>query len=83
MRVPVDPFADAVLITSLESEVPGQFDVSIEEGYVSVRRLPFMESPLGLKFQVGRFRPAFGKFNTLHTHDLPQSTRSLLTEEFL
>ena len=83
MRVPVDPFADAVLITSLESEVPGQFDVSIEEGYVSIRKLPFMESPLGLKFQVGRFRPAFGKFNTLHTHDLPQSTRSLLTEEFL
>ena len=40
-------------------------------------------SPLGLKFQIGRFRPSFGKFNTLHTHDLPQSTRSLLTEEFL
>jgi hypothetical protein len=83
MRVPVDPFADAVLITSLESESPGVFDTSIEEGYVNIRKLPFMPSPLGLKFQVGRFRPSFGKFNTLHTHDLPQSTRSLLTEEFL
>ena len=47
-------------------------------------QLPFLNSqPLGLKFQIGRFRPSFGKFNTLHTHDLPQSTRSLLTEEFL
>ena len=83
MRAPVDPYSDAVLITSLESEVPGQFNVSVEEGYLNLRKLPFMQSPLGLKFQIGRFRPAFGKFNTLHTHDLPQSTRSLVTEEFL
>jgi len=83
MRVPVDPYADAVLITSLESEIPGQFETSIEEGYVNIRKLPFMQSPLGMKFQVGRFRPSFGKFNVLHTHDLPQSTRSLVTEEFL
>lgn len=84
MRVPVDPYSDAVLITSFESEVPGQFTASVEEGYINIRKLPFMSSsPLGLKFQVGRFRPAFGKFNLLHMHDLPQSTRSLLTEEFL
>jgi hypothetical protein len=84
MRVPVDPFSDAVLITSLESESPGVFNTSVEEGYINIRKLPFMSSsPLGLKFQIGRFRPSFGKFNTLHTHDLPQSTRSLLTEEFL
>jgi hypothetical protein len=83
MRVPVDPYADGVLITSFESDKPGEIEASIEEGYVNIRKLPFMPSPLGLKFQVGRFRPAFGKFNTLHTHDLPQSTRSLLTEEFL
>src|SRR5262245_16585577 len=30
MRAPVDPYSDAVLITSLESEVPGQFNVSVE-----------------------------------------------------
>lgn len=83
MRVPVDPFADAVLIMSLESETPGKFNVDVEEGYVNVKKLPFMESPLGLKFQVGRFRPAFGRFNTLHTHDLPTTMRSLATEEFL
>jgi hypothetical protein len=32
---------------------------------------------------VGRFRPAFGKTNILHTHDLPQSFRPLPIEEFL
>lgn len=83
MRVPVDPYSDAVLITSLESDVPGHFITSVEEGYINIRKLPFINLPLGTKFQVGRFRPSFGKFNTLHTHDLPQSTRSLLTEEFL
>ena len=83
MRVPVDPYADAVLITSFESEIPGQIEASIEEAYINIRKLPFMPSPLGLKFQVGRFRPPFGKFKLLHTHDLPQSTRSLLTQEFL
>ncbi len=83
MRVPVDPYADAVLITSLESEKPGEFNVDVEEGYVNIKKLPFVETPLGLKFQVGRFRPSFGKFNTLHTHDLPTTFRSLPTEEFL
>jgi hypothetical protein len=83
MRLPVDPYADGVAILSLESETPGSFDASVEEAYVSIKRLPFMQSPLGLRFQVGRFRPAFGKFNILHTHDLPQSTRSLTTAEFL
>ena len=82
-RVPVDPFADAVLIAAFESETPGVFEAGIEEGYVNIKKLPFMESPLGLKFQVGRFRPAFGRFNGLHTHDLPQSARSLATGEFL
>jgi hypothetical protein len=83
MRVPVDPFADGVLIMSLESEVPGNFNVDVEEGYVNVKKLPFMESPLGLKFQVGRFRPPFGRFNVLHTHDLPTTIRPLPDEEFL
>jgi len=83
LRAPVDPYADGVLIVSLESEVPGRFTADVEEGYVNVKKLPFMPSPLGMKFQVGRFRPAFGKFNTLHTHDLPTTMRSLVTQEFL
>lgn len=84
MRVPIDPFADGVLITSLESEVPGQFTVSIEEGYFTLKKLPFLDQPpLGLKFKVGHFRPAFGKYNILHTHDLPQSFRPLPIKTFL
>ncbi len=84
MRVPIDPYADGVLITSIESETPGSFSAAVEEGYVNIKKLPFLDHPpLGLKLKVGRFRPAFGKFNILHTHDLPQTFRSLPTEEFL
>jgi hypothetical protein len=84
MRVPVDLYADGVLIASLESESPGKFSASVEEGYVTIKKLPFLdEPPLGLKLKVGRFRPAFGKFNILHTHDLPTTFRSLPTEEFM
>jgi hypothetical protein len=83
LRLPVDPYADGVVILALESETPGSFEAGVEEAYVNIKRLPFVESPLGLRFQVGRFRPAFGKFNLLHTHDLPQSMRSLTAGEFL
>jgi hypothetical protein len=84
MRVPIDPYADGVLITSLESDSPGRFSVDVEEGYFNLKKLPFLDRPpLGLRFKVGRFRPAFGKFNILHTHDLPQTMRPLATQEFL
>ena len=84
MRVPVDPYADAVLIASFESDVPGRVSAEIEEGYVNIKKLPFVDNPpLGLRLKVGRFRPAFGKFNILHTHDLPQTFRPLPIQEFL
>jgi len=84
MRVPVDPYADGVLITSLESETPNQFSVGVEEGYVSIKKLPFLDHmPLGLKIKAGRFRPQFGTINVLHTHDLPQTFRPLPVQEFL
>jgi hypothetical protein len=84
MRVPVDPYADGVLITSIESETPGQFSAGVEEGYVTIKKLPFLDQPpLGLKIKVGRFRPLFGTINILHTHDLPQTFRPLPIQEFL
>jgi hypothetical protein len=84
MRVAVDPYADAALITSFESETPGEFEVGVEEGYVTIKKLPFQDQPpLGLKLKVGRFRSAFGKTNVLHTHDLPQTFRPLPVTEFL
>lgn len=84
LRAAVDPFADAVVIATFESETPGKFSAAIEEGYVNIKKLPFLdEPPLGLKLKVGRFRPAFGRFNILHTHDLPTTFRSLPTAEFM
>jgi hypothetical protein len=84
LRVPVDPYADGVLITSLESETPNEFSVGIEEGYVNIKKLPFLDRPpLGLKIKAGRFRPLFGNINALHTHDLPQTFRPLPIQEFL
>jgi len=84
MRVPIDPYADGVLITSIASETPGQYSIDLEEAYVNIKKLPFLDrTPLGLKLKVGRFRPAFGKTNILHTHDLPQSFRPLPIEEFM
>jgi hypothetical protein len=83
-RVPVDPYADGVLIVAFESEFPGEFEAGVEEGYVNIKKLPFLEqNPLGLKLKVGRFRPSFGKTNILHTHDLPTTFRPLPVEEFL
>lgn len=84
LRVPIDPYADGVLITSFESTAPGSYRAEVEEGYAVIKKLPFFDTlPLGLKLKVGRFRPAFGQLNALHDHDLPQTFRPLPTEEFL
>jgi hypothetical protein len=84
LRVPVDPYADGVLIAAFESEFPGEFEVAVEEGYVNIKKLPFWsQNPLGMRLKVGRFRPLFGKTNILHTHDLPTTMRPLVIEEFL
>ncbi len=85
LRAAVDPFADAVVIVSLESATPGEFETSIEEGYVVIKRLPVPlldEPPLGLKLKAGRFRTETGRINRLHLHDLPQISRPLVIEEF-
>lgn len=83
-RAAVDPYADAVLIVALGADVPGHFSADVEEGYVNLKKLPFLDRPpLGLKLKAGRFRPSFGKNNILHTHDLPQSFRPLPVQEFM
>jgi hypothetical protein len=84
MRLPIDPYADGVFIAAFETEAPGEFSVGVEEGYANIKKLPFWDrTPLGLKIKAGRFRPLFGSTNLLHTHDLPQSYRSLPVQEFL
>lgn len=83
-RAAIDPYADGLLIVTLESEVPGEFEVGVEEGYAEIKHLPFLERPpFGLRIKVGRFRPELGRINRLHLHDLPQVTRPLAVEAFL
>jgi hypothetical protein len=81
-RAAIDAWADGVLMVALESESPGEYEIGIEEGYATLKRLPGLEAaPLGLRLTAGRFRPEFGRMNQVHTHDLPQTTRprSLVT----
>ena len=84
LRAAIDPYADGVIITSLSSDTPGSFSASVEEAYATIKKFPFVDQmPLGLKLQVGHFRPWFGSGNLLHTHDLPQTLRPLPIQEFL
>lgn len=84
LRAPIDPWADGVLITTFEAEQPDQFNVGVEEGYVLMKKLPFLdEAPGGLKLKLGRFRPSFGRFNTIHLHDLPQVSYPRALQNFL
>jgi hypothetical protein len=84
LRAAIDPYADGVIITSLGSDTPGSYSASVEEAYATIKKLPFVDRmPLGLKLQVGHFRPSIGTDNVLHTHDLPQTFRPLPIQEFL
>ncbi len=86
LRASVDPFVDGVAVISLESEVPGTFDASVEEFFATIKSLPvplWETPPLGTKIKVGRFRAEFGLNNKSHTHDLPQTERPLVLREFL
>jgi len=84
MQEAVDPFADAALVASFEEQADGETHVHVEEGYVTLKKLPFWETmPGGMKLKVGKFRTAFGRMNLLHTHDLPQTTRPLPVESYL
>lgn len=82
LRAAIDPWADGVLILASEAEVPGEFETGVEEGYFTLKKLPLLDTaPGGLKLKAGRFRPAFGRFNKIHLHDLPSVDypRSLAT----
>ena len=70
LRADVDPYAKAVLILAFEEEGGGEYEVDVEEGYVTLETLP-----LGFHAKLGRFRAPFGRINQIHKHDLPQTTR--------
>ncbi|MBI4161203.1 MAG: hypothetical protein HY509_02010, partial [Acidobacteria bacterium] len=86
LRAAVDPFVDGIAILSLESEVSGEFETGVEEFFLKIKSLPipgWEEPPLGTLIKLGRMRTEFGTNNLLHLHDLPQSNRPLVIEEFL
>ena len=84
LRAAVDPFADAFLAIPLEAESPGgPLEADIEEGYVLMKRLPFVGSPWGLKLKPGKYRPEIGKNNLIHFHDLMWTSRPLPVATFL
>ncbi len=83
-RAPVDPYAEAVAILSLEDEAGTGFAIDPEEVYGLLKQLPILESaPLGLKVKIGKFRAPFGVNNRLHLHDIPWITRPLSVARFL
>lgn len=84
-RAAVDPFADGVAILAVVSPSLGRFELELEEGYATVKRLPIPvldDPPLGLKLKVGRFRAEVGRVNRLHLHDLPHPSRPIAAQEF-
>jgi hypothetical protein len=83
-RAPVDPYAEAIAILSVEDEAGQGFAIDPEEVYGLIKQLPLLESaPLGMKVKVGKFRAPFGVSNRLHLHDLPWTTRPLAIAKFL
>jgi hypothetical protein len=84
LRAPVDPFAEAVTIISLEDEAGKGFAIDAEEAYGLIKRIPVLETaPLGMKIKVGKFRAPFGVNNKLHMHDLPWTTRPIAVSKYL
>ncbi len=81
---PVDPYAEAVAIISVENQAGREFGIDAEEAYGLIKRLPLLEeAPLGLKLKIGRFRAPFGVSNRIHMHDLPWTTRPLAVARYL
>ncbi|HUI65123.1 MAG TPA: hypothetical protein VL126_09790, partial [Bacteroidota bacterium] len=81
---PVDPYAEAVAIVSVENQAGKDFAVDAEEAYGLIKRLPILEeAPLGLKLKVGKYRAPFGVGNMIHMHDLPWTTRPLVISRYL
>lgn len=84
LRAPVDPYAEAVTIISVENEAGAEFAIDAEEAYGLIKRLPIAESaPLGLKLKIGKFRAPLGVNNKIHLHDLPWTTRPLAVARYL
>jgi hypothetical protein len=86
LRAAIDPYADGLLVLAVEAEVPGEYEITVEEFIVTVKSLPFSfweNPPLATKIRLGRMRMDLGRINKLHLHDLPQSMYGLTITDFL
>lgn len=83
LRASIDPWADGVVIIAFEPHGP-HAAVDIEEGYVVIKKLPLLDdAPWGLNIKIGRYLQPFGRFNQIHTHDLPQIDQPAPVQVFL
>jgi len=69
----IDPYARGDVFLSF-----GETGVDVEEAYIT-----FTSLPGGLVARAGKMRSAFGKVNTLHSHNLPWIDRPLVTENLV
>lgn len=76
LSLPLSPFAEGVLVYSIEDQGNGEFGSTIEEGYASITLADLIGVDTPARVRVGRFRLPFGRNNRLHTHDLPQVDRA-------
>jgi hypothetical protein len=84
LSAPVDPYASAVTVISVENEAGKDFAIDAEEAYGLITRLPIIESsPLGMRMKLGKYRANLGTVNKIHMHDLPWTTRPLMVTKFM
>jgi hypothetical protein len=60
---PVDPNSRAALVLTGGEDGDGQWNMDLEEGYLTLTTLPY-----DLQARFGKFRTDFGKNNQFHTH---------------
>lgn len=62
----IDTWARGDLYVAIENE-DGKTEIALEEGYLTL-----LETPVdNLQAKFGKFRPAFGKANRMHLHNMP------------
>jgi len=67
LRAAIDPYARGVAILGFDTE-----GVHLEEAYMVITSLPGLDwSNWGFTLKGGKFLASFGRFNQIHTHDLP------------
>ena len=83
-RAAIDPYADGVVILSIEDDAGTGYSVDLEETYFILKKIPILEdAPLGLKLKIGRYRAPLGSTNRLHMHDMPWTTRPIPIAQYL